>query len=38
MGAVLIPVIITIACMIVLVAVVAYLADQTAEHHDKGKG
>ena len=38
MGTVLIPAIIFIACVIAAVAVVSYLADQSAEHHDRGNG
>ena len=38
MGPVLIPTIIFIVCLIGAVAVVAYIADQQAEHHDKGNG
>lgn len=36
MGPVLIPTIIFIVCLIGAVAVVAYLADQQAEHNDPG--
>jgi len=38
MAPVLIPTIIFIICLIVAVAVVAYVADQQAERHDKGNG
>jgi len=36
MGTVLIPAVIFIACIIAAVAVVSYLVDQSAEHHDRG--
>ena len=38
MGTVLIPAVIFIVCIIAAVAVVSYLVDQSAEHHESGNG
>jgi len=38
MASVLIPVIVFIIGVVAFVGVIAYLADQSAEHHDRGNG